>query len=198
MAKEEFLEELRIRLVGLPKKDIDERIEFYREMIEDRIDEGKSEEEAVGEIGTVEEVIDEIAKETPLTKLVKEKVTPKRSLKVWEIILIVLGFPIWFPLLLIAIILILVVCLLFWVFATVVYSIELASIAVSIGGVVVFFISLAQGAPNIVALGCSIMCAGLVPLLAFACMGITKVAIAIPKKIILGIKKLFIKNGGNK
>lgn len=42
MKKEEFLAELRSKLSGLPKEDIDNRIEFYNEMIEDRIDEGKA------------------------------------------------------------------------------------------------------------------------------------------------------------
>ena len=45
MKKEEFLTELRSKLNGLSKKEIDERINFYSEMIDDRISEGKSEEE---------------------------------------------------------------------------------------------------------------------------------------------------------
>ena len=47
MNKQEFLVQLRNALSGLPKDDIEERIEFYSEMIEDRIEEGLSEEEAI-------------------------------------------------------------------------------------------------------------------------------------------------------
>ena len=42
MYKYEFLTALREQLVGLPKEDIEERISFYEEMINDRMDEGKS------------------------------------------------------------------------------------------------------------------------------------------------------------
>ena len=56
MTKNEFLSSLRSKLQGLPPADIDERIGFYSEMIDDRMDEGKSEEEAIsaatnGEVG---------------------------------------------------------------------------------------------------------------------------------------------------
>ena len=47
MGKEEFLFNLRKRLSLLPPGDIEDRILFYREMIDDRIDEGMPEEAAV-------------------------------------------------------------------------------------------------------------------------------------------------------
>ncbi|MBQ2191559.1 MAG: DUF1700 domain-containing protein, partial [Clostridia bacterium] len=73
MLKQEFLNALREGLNGLPEADIEERIAFYGEMIDDRIEEGLSEEEAVKEIGTVEEGVQQIVEETPLTRRVKEK-----------------------------------------------------------------------------------------------------------------------------
>ena len=47
MTKQAFLAALGERLVGLPQKDIEERLTFYSEMIDDRMEEGLSEEEAV-------------------------------------------------------------------------------------------------------------------------------------------------------
>ena len=47
MNKQEFLSQLRKGLAGLPQNDIEERLAFYGEMIDDRIEEGLSEEEAV-------------------------------------------------------------------------------------------------------------------------------------------------------
>ncbi|MBR5538496.1 MAG: hypothetical protein IKU61_01205 [Clostridia bacterium] len=47
MNKQEFLEELRKGLSGLPKEDVRERLNFYGEIIDDRIEEGLTEEEAV-------------------------------------------------------------------------------------------------------------------------------------------------------
>ena len=81
MNKKEFLDELRSKLRGLPKKDLENRINFYDEMISDRMDEGKSEEEAISEIGSVDEIVNQIASETSLVRLVKEKARPQRSLR---------------------------------------------------------------------------------------------------------------------
>lgn len=196
MKKDEFLNELKNKLNGLPKDDVDNRISFYSEMIDDRIDDGKTEEEAVADIGTVDDVVNDIAKDTPLVKLVKEKVKPKRSLRAWEIVLIVLGFPLWFPLLLTAFILCLVAYILLWVLVIVSYAVEFSLIAGAIGGIVIFFAYLFSGGEvNLIALGASIMCAGASVLMFFGCVGATKVSIALSKKIITGIKSSIIKKG---
>lgn len=195
MRKDEFLNELRSKLKGLPSKDIDDRISFYSEMIDDRIDEGKSEEEAVAEIGSVDDVVNDIAKDTPLVTLVKEKVKPNHTLQAWEIVLIILGFPLWFPLVLVGIILILVFYLLIWVFVIVSYAVELSFVAGSVGGVVLFLVNLFNGEPAMAYLGMAIMCTGAALLFIFACKGITKGTIKLSKKIMTGIKASFIKKG---
>ena len=199
MTKKEFLSELRSKLQGLPPDDIDERVSFYEEMINDRIDEGKTEEEAVAEIGSVEDVVREIAKDTPLVKLVKEKMKPRRRIRAWEIVLIVLGFPLWFPLLITALVLIMVFWILVWVLVIVTYTVEIALSAASVAGVVAFMAYFLNGEMNYTAIGASIMCAGAAILFVFACIGATKGSIALTKGIITGIKMLFIgKKKGDK
>ena len=47
MSKSEFLTALRARLGGLPQGDVAERLDFYSELIDDRMEEGLSEEAAV-------------------------------------------------------------------------------------------------------------------------------------------------------
>ena len=81
MTKTEFLDELRSRLSGLPQSDLDERLLYFREMIDDRMEDGLTEEEAVSDIGSVDEIVDHIMEETPLSKLVRENAKRKRSLK---------------------------------------------------------------------------------------------------------------------
>ena len=54
MTKQEFLASLREGLRGLPPADVEERIAFYDEMIDDRMEEGLTEEEALGELWSVE------------------------------------------------------------------------------------------------------------------------------------------------
>ena len=193
MTKNEFLSSLRSKLQGLPPADIDERVSFYEEMIDDRIDEGESEESAVAEIGNVDDIVMDIAKDTPLVKLVKEKIKPKRRIKAWEIVLLAAGFPLWLPLAIVALVLIFVFILLVWVMVIVTYSIEIAFAGSSIAGAITFAAYFMHGELNWTALGASVMCAGAAFLFVFACIGATKGSVNLSKRIITGIKMLFFK-----
>ena len=84
MSKQEFLGALYNGLSGLPKEDIENSVQFYSEMIDDRMDEGMTENEAVEDIGSVNEIIQQILSESSLPKLVKRTVSKKHDWKVWE------------------------------------------------------------------------------------------------------------------
>lgn len=198
MTKEVFLQSLREKLVGLPKSDVDERISYYEEMIYDIMDEGKSEEEAVAEIGTVDDVIYEIAQETPLVKLVKEKIKPKEKIKTWQIVLICVTFPIWLPIVLALIIIGVILYGLFWIGVIVSYAIEVALIAGSIAGIVAFFGYLFSGSFSIVPLAVSMLCAGLAVLMFFGCYWATRGTIKLHQKIFNLLKTGIIKKGDQK
>lgn len=73
MTKIRFILSLQERLSGLPKDDLEERLSFYSEMIEDRMEEGLSEEDAVAAIGNMDDLISRIVADIPLAKLGKEK-----------------------------------------------------------------------------------------------------------------------------
>ena len=192
MTKEEFINELRNKLVGLPKEELENRLNYYEEMIEDRMDEGKTEEEAVAEIGNVDDIAKQITDETPLITLVKEQTKPKRRLKVWEIVLLFLGFPLWFPLVLTGLLLCFVAYLLIWVFVIVSYSIEFSFAVASIASLVGFLIYLGNGEVNLIALGLTIMCLGVAILFVFVCIAITKMTIKLSKAVLLKIKSAII------
>ena len=196
MTKQVFLDSLRSKLSGLPKEDVDERISFYEEAINDRMDEGKSEEEAVAEMGSVDDVIYEIAKDTPLVKLVKERIKPKRKLEAWEIVLIIIGFPVWFPFVLTAFILLLVAYTLLWVFVGVAYTIEFSLGASAVGSLIAFLIYLFNGQFYLIPLGVSILAAGGAVLFFFACKGITLGTIELHKALFTKIKTKFINKKG--
>ena len=196
MKKQEFLNELRKQLAGLPKDDLDNRINFYEEMINDRMDEGLSEEEAVADIGTVDDIVKQIASETPMLRLVAEKAKPKRTLRAWEIVLIVLGFPLWLPLLIVGLVLLFVGCLLFWILVIVTYVVEVALVGSSILGFVTFMAYLLDGGVvNLIPLGYAIIALGLAFVFIFACIGATKLTIFLHKKMFIGIKSAFIRKG---
>ncbi len=194
MNKREFLGELRKGLAGLPPKDIEERVIFYSEMIDDRMEEGLSEIEAVGEIGPVSAVIAQILADTPLTKLVKEKVKPGRGLKAWEIVLLVLGSPIWLSLLITAFAVILAVYVVIWSAVITLWSVEAALAACSLGGVVsaAVFALFGNGLTGLAMLGAGIFCAGLSVFLFFGCKAITEGLLLLTKKMAFGIKTLFV------
>lgn len=99
MTKSEFLSSLRENLHGLSEEDIKKSLDYYSEMIDDRIEDGMTEEEAVVDVGTPDECANAILMDMPLSKVVKAKIKKERSVKWWEILLIVLGAPLWFPLL---------------------------------------------------------------------------------------------------
>ena len=195
MTRDIFLNSLREKLKGLSPEDIEDRISFYDEMIDDMMDEGKTEEEAVAEIGSVDDVVYDIAQDTPLAKLVKERIKPKRKLAAWEIVLLVLGFPLWFPLALTAAILGLVFYILFWVFVIVAYVIETSLVVGSIAFLIAGFANLFTGGPALATFGVALLCGGGGALFFFACWYITKGTIILHKKIFTKIKAKFIKKG---
>lgn len=190
MNKQEFLEELWVELGGLPEGEAEERLEFYSEMIEDRMEEGLTEEEAVAEIGTPEEVAAQIIAEIPLPKLVVEKVRPKRTLKAWEIVLLVLGSPVWVPLVLAAIILALAAYIVVWALIVVLWAVEAALAGSAVACVVVGTWGILHGSipEGIVSIGIGLACAGLTIFLFFGCKEATRGLLKLTKKIIISIK----------
>ena len=100
MLKTDFLIALSEKLKGLPPEDINEHLNFYAEMINDKIEDGIAEEDAVREIGTPDSVASAIICDTPLSTIAKKAATDsKKHLSATEIVLIVLGSPIWLALL---------------------------------------------------------------------------------------------------
>lgn len=195
MKKEEFLSQLEKKLQGLPKADIDDRLNFFEEIINDKMEEGKTEEEAVSEVGSVDDIVEDIAKDTPLVKLVKEKIKPKRKVKSWEIILLILGFPLWFPLVLTFFILAFVFYLLIWVLVIVSYAVEVSMLASFIGGMIAFFAYLSTGNFHLISLGSAIMGLGGALLMLFVCKMATIVTLKLSNKILMKIKASFIRKG---
>ncbi|SHK12388.1 Protein of unknown function [Hathewaya proteolytica DSM 3090] len=63
MTGDNFLRELAFRLRKMPQNEINEIINFYREAIDDRMEDGMKEEEAVAAMGEIEEIIKNIESE---------------------------------------------------------------------------------------------------------------------------------------
>ena len=195
MDKQAFLTALRSGLSGLPQDDIEERLTFYGEMIDDRMEEGLSEEEAVAAIGEVSEIVRQAVADTPLAKIAKERIRPKRRLKTWEIVLLALGSPIWLSLAIAAAAVLFVVIVSLWSVILSLWAV-FASLTVSAVAAVptgAFFAVGGHGAAGLAMLSAGLVCAGLTILLFFGCMGAMKGILRLTKKITLWTKDRFIK-----
>ena len=98
MNKQEYLTAIREKIKAMPAEDIERFTDYYSEMIDDRIEDGLSEDDAVADMVSPDDAVEQILSEMPLAKIVKEKIKPKHELKAWEVILIILGSPVWIPL----------------------------------------------------------------------------------------------------
>lgn len=190
MLKEEFLAQLRGGLAGLPQEDAEERLAFYSELLDDRMEEGLSEAEAVAAAGPVEQIVQQIIAETPLTKIVKEKMRPKRRLQAWEIVLLALGSPVWLSLGLAALAVVLSLYVVVWSLDVSLWAVFAALGAGAAGGVL--GLALGSGAARLAMLAVGMVCAGLAILLFFGCKAATMGIWTLTKAVVLRLKHRFL------
>lgn len=195
MSKQEFLAQLRKGLSGLPKDDIEGRLAFYNEMIDDRMEEGLSEEEAVSAVGSVDEIVSQVVAEIPLARVAKERIKPKRRMQAWEVVLLVIGSPIWLSLLIAAFAVIVSLYIVLWSVVISLWAVFASLIGCAIGciaagiGVAVGINSLT----GVAMIGAGIVCAGLSIFMFYGCKAATKGSAVLTKKLPLWIKNCFIK-----
>ena len=193
MTKLNFLLSLHEKLSGLPQKEVEERLNFYSEVIEDRIEEGLSEEEAVSAVGTVDEIAAQIIADIYQHKTETEQDKSKRQHKMWIIVLLVLGAPIWLSLLITTFAIFLSIFASLWsaiislwaVFVSIA-ACTLSSILLGIG-----FIISKKTLPGFGLITAGIICAGLTILLFFGCKAATKGTVLLTKKSAKIIQKTF-------
>lgn len=195
MRKQEFLHKLRAKLIGLPKQELEERLTFYSEIIDDRIEDGMTEEQAVLDIGSVDGISSQIIADIPLSKLAKERIRSQRRLKAWEIVLLALGSPIWLSLTIGSFAIVLSLYAVLWSVILSIWAVFASLVVCSFGGFVsgIFFVMCGNTLTGIAMIGASVFCAGVAIFAFFGCKAATRGIILLTKKIALGIKKCFVK-----
>ncbi|MCR5279769.1 MAG: DUF1700 domain-containing protein [Lachnospiraceae bacterium] len=127
MSKNDFLDGLNkiLRNAGVPNPE--GMIEYYDEMICDRMEDGMTEEEAVGSLPDPDKIVEDALLDMPIHKLASTKVKKsheearqKGHGTLW-VVLAIIGFPIWFPVLITFIVLLLTFMLLLYIFVGVLY-----------------------------------------------------------------------------
>lgn len=126
MNKNEFIEALYSRLGDIPRENTAVSVDYYCEMIDDRIEDGLTEDEAVAALGSIDDIATQICAEQPVQTEVPVKT--KSPMKVWQIVLIALGFPLWFSLLAAALAIVFAVYIVIWSVVIAFYAVSISLI----------------------------------------------------------------------
>lgn len=198
MNKQEYLDTLRKNLDGLPSEDVLQAVLYYSEMIDDRIEDGMDEIEAVSDVVPPDEAAAEALRAIPLHKLVIERVKPKRALRAWEIVLLLLGAPIWLSLLVAAVAVLIGVYAVLWSLIAVLFAVEISFAAGGICGVLLFVVYLAHqsGGAAVFLLGAGALSAGLVLPMHALCVKATKGMVRVSWLCMLCVKRCFVGKRG--
>ncbi len=194
MNKQQFMDALRRGLSQLPPEEIEKQLAYYSELIDDMVEDGMTEYEAVERLGSVQDIYEDILQNMPLPLLVKTRAKPKGGWSALSIILIILGFPIWFSLLAALFAVVLAVYVSLWAIGIAVFAVVLAVFICAVVLAVFFLILLFSKLPAaVLALGAGFVLAGLALLLGlgafYLCKGIVKATAAVGR----AVKRLFIK-----
>ena len=132
MSREEYLSRLRQGLTECGIPNVDQMIDFYAELIDDRMEDGMTEEEAVASMESIDSIVNQAKADRPITELVTarmkeshESAKEKGHGTMW-MVLAIIGFPVWFPLLVAFFVILLAVYVSLWAVVIVLYAVEFA------------------------------------------------------------------------
>ena len=193
MNKTEFLDALRHALGKLPSYEVEQSIAFYAEMIDDRIEDGMSEQEAVAALGSVHAIAAQIVAETPpIPKAIAKANTGSRTLNV---VLLVVFSPIWVPVALALVMAALMVYLSIWMVVVALWAVVAMLLLCAPIGVFGLAWCAATGFPlsGIWVFGCGLAGAGLGLFSWFGVLAASKGLVNLTHSFARWVKGLFIK-----
>lgn len=172
MNKQEFLEQLRNDLTGLSQSDVEGRLAFYSEMIDACIEEEK------------------------------RKVKQRRQMGAWGIALIVLGSPLWLPLLIAGgaalfslYVSLWAVIISLWAVIVSLWSVFGALVVCAFGGLTggIFLACTGHVPTGLVFVSAGIVCSGLLIFAFYGCKVATKGIFLLSKTVVIWTPKCFMK-----
>lgn len=203
MNKAEFLHTLDQRLTSLAESDRTRSVNYFAEIIDDRVEEGMSEEEAVAELESIDDIVERILseKEDAEGEQAAQVSQKARRFPLWlTILLLVLGSPVWVPLFLtvISVTATLYICL--WMVLSCLY---LSAVFLVIGGIAGFLVVVptvvSYGVPSAVFLaGAAFGCIGMGILLFFPATWFAKWVVKLTKWCVLKLGEMFTAKGGKR
>lgn len=197
MTKQIFLDALRAALASLPVAEIEKTLAYYEEMLNDRIEEGMSEEAAVASMEPVEVLASRVINDTPIMHKAVRKAQKSGVSTALLIILAILGFPIWFPLLCAAgAVILATIAVLF----AVIFSLIAVVLGLGVGGITAvigaFFYAGTSGISTLFIVGAGLMVIGITILLLFPVIFLIKAVWTGIKAICRKIASWFRKKEG--
>lgn len=126
MTKADFLRLLERALMQLSEEERRKNLEYYSELLDDMMEEGMTEAEATAKLGSPNQIAQSILQEMPLGKLVSTRMKPKSGWTPLAIVLAVVGSPVWVPLLLAGVAVMLAVFVSIWALGFAVVAVVLA------------------------------------------------------------------------
>ena len=143
----------------------------------------------------MDNIIEQILSEIPISKLVKEKVVPKNNLSALSIILIILTAPLWAPVIMSGISAILSLYLAIWGIVLAFYLVVILFVGMGVSLVLASIAHIATGnlTGGMFYIGLSLVLIGLSVILFLGSNWVTKGIILLSKKIWLKLKSFFVK-----
>lgn len=201
MLRNEYIDQLRTRLNENDIPNAENMVEFYDEMIADRMEDGMSEEEAVEAMEDIDHVVAQAKLDRPLPALMLDKVKEshekanERSKGALWTALAIIGFPVWFPLTMAFLLIVFALYISLWAIVISVYAVEFAfaisAVACLIGGFTFIFGNIPFATAALL-WGCALLCAGLCLLLWKPVLAATKGMIGVIKWLFKKIKSAFV------
>lgn len=201
MTKQEFLSGLSAKLSSLPRQEIDKSLSYYAEIIDDRMEEGMNEEDAVAALGDAGGIASNIMYDMSIPALMKAKIGEsknKASNKTLWLVLVVLGFPLWFPLLMAFASVFISVYFTVWAvivsLCAVVVALGAACAAGIVSGLAMLFMQ--SAASGLSTVGLALICGALTLFMIKPVWLIIRALIRFTGSVIRKVKSLFIEKRG--
>lgn len=199
MSKNEFLGKLRIEMQNAGLDNISNVIEYYDEMLEDRIEDGMTEEEAVASLESIPSIIASMKADKPMSEVVKERIkeskdkADKKGHSALWITLAIIGSPIWFSLLIALGALVFALYVTIWAlviafFATT-FALGIAAVACLVAAPVSIFLGWVPIATSVAMLGIALFLGGICIFLWSPVVAFAKLSINACKKGVAAIKR---------
>lgn len=188
MTKSEFTRELKSRISHLPKAERRKILQYYYEMISERMEDGMTEAQAIDALGNLDELFSEYA---------PAKKEPKKGVRLrgWHIVMLIIGSPLWISLVAAMLCIMLAFYIIIWALVICFYVVFAALAACGFAFTMASFFALfAGGAPYFFALfGAGAFLSGLAILWLLVCNLFAKAMAKVTGKSAKGIFRFFFK-----